>query len=79
MVVTNVVAIFYRLSFNGYDIVLNRIYTTILIFNMCKETLVIILVVKTIAMIIIIVIQISRVSPMYQILEFMISSSHNDS
>ena len=35
---------------------LNRIYTTILIFNMCKETLVIILVVKTIAMIIIIVI-----------------------
>lgn len=56
---------------------LNRIYITILIFNMCKVTLVIILVIKTITMIIIRVILISQVFPMYQILEFMISSSHN--
>lgn len=47
---------------------------------MYKEiTLVIILVIKTIIMIIIIVILIYQVSPMYQILEFMISSSQNDS
>lgn len=44
---------------------------------MCKVTLVIILVIKTITMIIIRVILISQVFPMYQILEFMISSSHN--
>lgn len=36
--VTNVVATFYKCSFNGDDIILNRIYTSILIFKtMCEE------------------------------------------
>lgn len=57
MMVTSVVGTFYKWSFNGHDIMLNRIYTSVLIFtNRRKMLLIIIIVIRTITMIVIIVI-----------------------